>query len=289
MDDETYELEWYDHYYNIIQQFSCNKVIPMTETSEDNIIIRPLVLPKDAGKLSNLLDAFNDSWEGGFYGEGQNTAETATELVNQLINIEIFIAEAPNGEFAGYCSLHHHYQDADACYVGLLGAHPNYMGKKVGKRLMLAALDRAKEEKLNRLDLGTWAGNLKAIPLYKKLGLFWVPETAVDMESYIPYILSEPIFSVFWEIHPDWYSILQRKLDQAPDVEKYQNMSVYTYQFVEGSDSLTIWIDRYAKKIMGFEQILDGKILKIDLVSGSNNVHRGLPLTSTVRASFSNT
>ncbi|MHA2172295.1 MAG: GNAT family N-acetyltransferase, partial [Candidatus Kariarchaeaceae archaeon] len=242
------------------------------------IKIRPLQLPHDGEELANLMNAFNKSWDVGFAGSGQNTAASAIELASQAKKIEIYVAETTSNQLVGYCSLHPHYEDDDACYVGILGAHPDFMGRKVGKNLMLKALNRAVEEKFTRLDLGTWAGNLKALPLYKKLGLFWVPETAVSMEDYMPYILSEPLFSSFWQKHPDWYSIFNRKIEQTPDIEKHNGLEVYTYHFVKEDEYLLVYIDRYAKQITGFDLNHNGSRLKLEL-SSTNKSYRGLSHT----------
>ena len=64
-----------------------------------------------------------------------------------------------------------------------------------------------------RLDLNTWAGNLKAVPLYKKSGYFWVPETSVRMENY-PLIFRLPRQELFRQA--DWYRDFRRDLALRP-------------------------------------------------------------------------
>ena len=47
-----------------------------------------------------------------------------------------------------------YYRDKNACYIGILGAHPDALGKKVGKTLVLKSIEKAtKEGNYERLDL----------------------------------------------------------------------------------------------------------------------------------------
>ncbi|MFW9917835.1 MAG: GNAT family N-acetyltransferase [Candidatus Thorarchaeota archaeon] len=246
------------------------------DTQELPITIRPLRIPEDGEALAELFNAFNKIWEGGFFGQGRNTAGTAIDFISQAQWLEIYVAEDAKGHLMGICSVHPHYRDSDACYVGVLGAHPKAIGKKVGKRLMLKALEKANEAKMARLDLNTWPGNLKAMPLYKKIGLFWVPDTTVSMENYIPGILSNPTFREFWQKYPDWYSIFKREINQSPDAEELDGLDVYTYRFEAANDHLVVWIDRYAKDILGFDLKLNGRQLKARVKAPVNIAHRGL-------------
>ncbi|MHA2365892.1 MAG: GNAT family N-acetyltransferase, partial [Candidatus Hodarchaeales archaeon] len=246
------------------------------QETQENINIRTLKVPEDGSELAKLFNAFNKIWDGGFVGEGKNTSEMALDIVTRTKTIDTYVAEDASNHLVGYCSLHPHYRDKDACYVGILGVHPDVLGKKVGKRLMLKSLEKAVQEGYYRLDLGTWAGNMKAMPLYKKLGLMWVPETSVQMEDYIPLILSNPLFEKFWLKYPDWYSIFKKEITQAEDKDKKGNLHVYTYSFACDEDKLTVWIDRFAKTMIGFDFIFEGDQISISLDASSNDAYRGV-------------
>ncbi len=258
-----------------------------TQTNETEVTIRPLQASEDGDALADLFNAFNESWEGGFMGQGEHTAETALEIALRSQKLEIFVAEDIKGRLLGYCSLHPHPRDKEAAYVGIFGAHPEALGKKVGKRLMLETLAKASEVGKNRVDLNTWAGNFQAMPLYKKIGFFWVPETAVAMENYIPLILNEPAFMEFWKKNQEWYTIFSRELTQAPDLEILEGLNVYTYHFEDGEDHLTVWIDRYAKEILGYRLNVNNKEIEIRLLSDSNEAFRGLhfPFQLSIKSS----
>jgi len=51
-----------------------------------------------------------------------------------------------------------------------MGVHKNSRGKGIGKRLVAAALDKARQKKLERVELEVYASNRPAIELYKKMG-----------------------------------------------------------------------------------------------------------------------
>jgi len=218
----------------------------------------------DAGKLAELFNSFDrgDLWPGSFTGGVPFTAERVlSSFPAGVKNISILISTF-KGKFTGICSLHPHAEDAEAAYIGVFGAHPDYVGKGHGKALILRALQIATDNNLRRVDLNTWAGNLRAVPLYKKSGMFWVPETSVYMQDYIPGILNFPLAREFFKKH-DWYSSQVRKLELTPDEFKLEEMEVYPYEFSEGKDHLKVWIDRYGRSIIGIERTLDGEHLKI--------------------------
>ena len=219
---------------------------------------------EDASKVAELFNSFDKEglWPGGFTGGVPYTAERVIDSFPVGVkNICILIAKH-NEKFTGICTLHPHFEDEEAAYIGVLGVHPNYLGKGHGKALILRSLQIAAEKKFMRVDLGTWAGNLRAVPLYKKCGMFWVPETSVEMHDYIPGIINFPLAREFFKKH-DWYSSQKRKLELVPDMFSLESMEVFPYEFSKDEDNLKVWIDRYGRSILGIEYTLDGKHMKI--------------------------
>jgi RimJ/RimL family protein N-acetyltransferase len=51
-----------------------------------------------------------------------------------------------------------------------MGLHPEFRGRGLGKKLLAATLDKAKEFGLEKVELHVYTTNLPAIALYKKLG-----------------------------------------------------------------------------------------------------------------------
>ena len=218
----------------------------------------------DAGKLAELFNSFDrgDLWPGGFTGGVPYTAERVLNSFPAGVKSITVLVSTDRGKFTGICSLHPHGEDAEAAYIGVFGAHPDYLGKGHGKAMILKALQIAADHGYRRVDLNTWAGNMRAVPLYKKSGMFWVPETSVYMQDFIPGILNFPLAREFFKKH-DWYSSQVRSLDLVPDEFKIDEMEVFPYEFAAGKDRLKVWVDKHGRSIAGLERILDGKHLKI--------------------------
>lgn len=80
--------------------------------------------------------------------------------------------------------------DPGTWYIGLLNVKPDFYGKKLGKKLILTAQQYAVDMGIERVDLHTWAGNLKAVPLYKKCGYFWEDrDNSTHLINLIPKVL----------------------------------------------------------------------------------------------------
>jgi ribosomal protein S18 acetylase RimI-like enzyme len=218
----------------------------------------------DAVKLAELFNSFDrgDLWPGGFTGGVPYTAERVlSSFPAGVKNITVLIS-THRGKFTGICSLHPHGEDAEAAYIGVFGVHPDFLGKGHGKAMILKALQIAADHGFRRVDLNTWAGNMRAVPLYKKSGMFWVPETSVYMQDFVPGILNFPFAREFFKKH-DWYSSQVRRLDLVPDEFKLEEMEVFPYEFAEGEDRLKVWVDKHGRSIVGLERTLGGKHLKI--------------------------
>ncbi|NIU39403.1 GNAT family N-acetyltransferase [Candidatus Bathyarchaeota archaeon] len=221
---------------------------------------------EDARKLAELFNSFDKPglWPGGFTGGVPFTAERVLDSFPVAQNSICILISTVNGSFTGICSLHPHYEDSDAAYIGVFGVHPEYLGKGHGKALILRAIQTAKEENIKRVDLDTWAGNLRAVPLYKKCGMFWVPETSVRMQGYIPGILNFPLAKEFFRKH-DWYKIQIRELKPVPDEFKIGEMELFPYEFSKDRDHLKIYVDRYGRSLSGIERTLNDETISIQV------------------------
>jgi len=219
---------------------------------------------EDAQKLAELFNSFDREglWPWVFTGGVPFTAERVlSSFPAGVKNICVLISTC-EGKFTGICSLHPHPEDAGAAYIGLFGVHPDFLDKKHGKTLILRAIQTAADNGYKRVDLNTWAGNMRAVPLYKKSGMFWVPETSVYMQDYVPGIMTFPLAQAFFKKH-EWYSSQMRKLELVPDEFKLEKMEVYPYEFAEGKDRLKVWVDRYGRSILGIERVLGNELLRV--------------------------
>ena len=225
---------------------------------------------EDAARLADCFNSFDDSdsWPGGFTHGTPFTAKRILERKQKSEDIRTIVAY-DGDKIVGHCNLTHSELDRDGAYVGILGVRPDYQGRGYGKAMLIAATETAAKIGKRRVELNTWAGNLKAMPLYKRVGFNWVPNTRVLMESYIPSIIGAPLFKEFFRRHY-WYDSLKREITQMPDDITRDGIGVYEYHFEgDNGDSLDVTIDRYAKGICGFRLTLDGETIRVKIVPES--------------------
>ncbi|MBN1331041.1 MAG: GNAT family N-acetyltransferase [Candidatus Heimdallarchaeota archaeon] len=238
-----------------------------------------LYSPDLAEKASIMFNSFNELWPGGFGGGVPYTEERVHDWLDKSSALADLIAIDGDGELCGYCGLYPHWRDKEAAYISILGVTPKAKGMKFGKRLLLKALEIAEQKGISRVDLHTWSGNLDAVPLYKKIGLFWVPETSVYMQDYIPGLMQSSIAKEWFAKHPNWYENFKRELSQAPDKEEIDKMEVFQYKFEMGDDLLHVEVDRFGWGFCGFERVLDGKRLVVNTRLASHDIYIGIPNT----------
>jgi len=232
----------------------------------------------DTGRLADCFNTWSDddSWGGGF-GSTKFTAERIlTDFFAVNLMRRMAVVDKTTGEHLGFCSVDNHWTYEDTMYVPLLGVSPAHQKKGYGKSLLLKALQIAIEHKKRRLDLHTWAGNLRAVPVYKKTGFNWCPKTSVLMENFLPAILTTPFFEPFF-IENDWYQTQDLEITQKQDDFEYHSMKAYFYQFVQDEqNSLEVRVDRHAKELSGFSYVVNGKMLAVQLVTNQHEVFVGI-------------
>ncbi len=227
----------------------------------------------DAARLARCFNSFDDSdsWPGGFTHGTLFTAKTIMERYSKSKNIRVLVAY-DDDLIVGHCNLARAELDPNAGYVGLLGVDPAYQGRGYGKALLIEATETFARMGLYRLDLHTWGGNLKAVPLYKRMGFNWVPKSSVLMESYIPGIITCDLFKEFFNRYY-WYDSMSRVITQAPDDLTENGIGVYEYRFEgKNGDALRVLIDREAKGICSFSLTLDGKTISASVIPA---IHHG--------------
>jgi GNAT superfamily N-acetyltransferase len=231
---------------------------------------------EDCGRLAECLNSFDDSdsWPDGFTHGTPFTAKRVFDDKKKREDIRDLVAYADD-KIVGACNLCQANLDKEAAYVGLLGVNPVFQGKGFGKALLIEAAESAAEAGKRRIDLHTWAGNLKALPLYKRTGYNWVPGTRVLMESHIPGILMNDIFKPFFERY-GWYDSFKRDIEQEPDDVVEDGIGVFKYLFEgENGDLLDVRVDREAKGICSFQLTLDGKTISASVSPKSHTGYIG--------------
>ncbi len=211
----------------------------------------------DADATAQLFNQCRDMWPWDFTDGIPFTADYMLKRIAEENSLALHLAVL-DGSVRGYLDLLAYPLEPTAAYVGLILVHPDYHGRGLGRRLLQQAVETSSELDYRRLDLHTWPGNLKAVPLYKKTGFFWVPGTEAWMQNYIPGIIKDPLAREFFEKH-GWYESFDRELDVAPDDEKWQGMRVFKYRWQGGDEEMEIIIDREARGLTAVR--LDDKSL----------------------------
>jgi ribosomal protein S18 acetylase RimI-like enzyme len=241
-----------------------------------------------AEDIAQMWNTWDDLWPGSFTQGTPFTAERVKKQYGQINALALLIAiDKKTNKPVGSCTLHPNWRDREAAYIGTLGVSPEVLNKKVGKQLLLESLRISSSKGYTRVDLNTWAGNLRAVPLYKKVGMMWDPDgQGLTMFDYIPGILAHPLCAAFFNLlkgEHEWYDAYVRNPTQAPDIHTKEGMSIYPYEFKLDNASLSVTVDKYARGITGVDLRLDGQTKNIDASISSHDVLCGLPLTYSLK------
>ncbi|HEY8741873.1 MAG TPA: GNAT family N-acetyltransferase [Chloroflexota bacterium] len=208
--------------------------------------------PEDAAAVAAMFNGSSEGWPDGF-GDGTPwTVDMVLDMQSSRQPLATFLSWEGE-DVAGYCSFYEYPGEVGlAGYVGLLNAATRFHGRGHGRDLLKAALQRCLDLGYRRVDLHTWQGNMKAVPLYKKSGYFWVPESSVHMENYLPLLLRIPALADFWA-QADWYQTQVRQLAVQEDLFLDGKMRVYPYEFRSGNRFVKATIDATARGLTALE------------------------------------
>ena len=225
-------------------------------TQHPEYLIEPYTHDHDAG-LAVMWNESDQQWPGGFTRGVPFTAERIADWMDKLTTLVRLIVKAPDGAIVGYGSLWDEpSQPGRSCYVDLLNVHPDHQGRSLCRRMLTRMVDFATENGYSRMTLGTWAANLKAVPLYKKVGFYWKPNSSVSMENYIPALRRLPILHDFFA-QTDWYAAHSRELQQSEDEQRHPktgDTEVYISQWKAPNGArVEAIIDRKAQELTGLE------------------------------------
>jgi hypothetical protein len=84
------------------------------------------------------------------------------------------------------------------------------------------------------------------------VGFFWVPDTNVHMENFVPLIRRLAVAQPYFERH-DWYGTFRRELLQVEDDQRHGAHKIYRCHWQEDGESLMVLIDREAKAVTALE------------------------------------
>lgn len=185
---------------------------------------------------------------------GETFFTNADDVINDeenSIHLKAWLA-LDGDKVVGYCNLYKYQEDIGALYIGLLNVRDDYHGKKIGKQLVLTAVNKTIEMGWDRLDLYTWSGNTKAVPLYKKTGFFWEDrDDSTHLVNFIPSIVkNEMLIEYFKNI--DWYEESTRTIEVVPDGRRENKFEYYQYSWEKGEVKL---VAEYCRRGRGLRKI----------------------------------
>lgn len=198
-----------------------------------------------AAGVAKMWNLSRDGWGG---DTRVMTEEQVKKKEANSDNIELYLA-LDGEEVVGYCGLSEYKEDTGSLYIPLLNVRTDYQGHKIGKKLLLEALEKTVELGWPRLDLYTWAGNTKAVPLYKKCGFFWEDrDDSTHLMNFIPQVLNTPLLKPVFE-KLDWYEDSTRLIEVKPDGTKENGFTFYEYGWQNAGTSARVQFERTSRGI----------------------------------------
>ncbi|WP_313800525.1 GNAT family N-acetyltransferase [Cytobacillus sp.] len=195
--------------------------------------------------IAKMWNLSRDSWGG---DTRVHTEESVKTKEANAGNIALYLA-IDGEEIVGYCSLSEYKEDVGSLYIPLLNVRPDYHGKKIGKMLVMKAVEKTIELGWPRVDLYTWPGNVKAVPLYKKCGFFWEDrDDTTHLMNFIPAVINTPLLKpVFAKI--DWYDASIREIEVKPDGLKENGFTFYEYEWKDQQKNVRVRFERSGRGI----------------------------------------
>ncbi len=199
----------------------------------------------------SLADKVADMWINSKEGwNGQIMFDSAEAVVREeksSSSLKLWLAIIDD-EVAGYCRISK-YAAEEAIYVGLINVRTEYKGRKIGKKLLLKAIEEARVLGSSRIDLHTWPGNIAAVPLYKKCGFMWEKSSrGTHLFNLIPGLLKTELFEDFFA-EVDWYTDNSREIKVEPDELKNGDMKYFVYRWDKDEKFLELEINKFGRSI----------------------------------------
>ncbi|UCZ51573.1 GNAT family N-acetyltransferase [Bacillus shivajii] len=233
--------------------------------------------PELAEAVAHMWNESRDGWGG---HADVKTSDHVQSQEGNSTNLCTYIAMVGD-EAVGYCGLSEYREDKGALYIPLLNVRPDYHGKKIGKKLLLRALEETINRKWPRLDLYTWPGNTKAVPLYKKCGFFWENrDDSVHLMNFLPTVLTQPAFQHFFE-KADWYKDSQREILVEPDGETRNGFDFYHYYWEKDGQNLKVTFEKSGRGICEIET--NDYSVKLEVDQHQNVFGKSYPVYVKVR------
>jgi len=206
--------------------------------------------PKYAKAIADMWNVSKEGWNGESDHKTEESVKRKEEISSHL---NLYLA-LDGDKVIGYCKLSKYFAEENTLYVDLLNVDPAYHGKKAGKMLVKKSVERTIELGYPRIDLFTWAGNTKAVPMYKKCGFFWeqMEGGSTHLMNFIPTIIQTELFKDFFK-KADWYDDSNRKIDLIPDGVTENGFDYLTYSWQKNGKNLLVEFEKTGRGIRHIE------------------------------------
>ena len=135
-----------------------------------DIVIRPIALA-DIEQFQRVTDAVMRERRFLAFVEAFPIEEVAAFVARNLRLRNPHVVADHRGRIVGWCDIRREtipvYAHTGHLGMGLL---PDYRGRGIGTRLLRAAIDAARTAGFERIELSVYAGNARAVALYRKSG-----------------------------------------------------------------------------------------------------------------------
>ena len=117
--------------------------------------------PRFAKAVAAMWNRSSEGWNGRIWNSSEARV-LQKERDSAYLNLWLALA---GEEVIGYVKLSKYSLEEGVAYVELISVDPAWHGKGIGKALMRKCVERSAELGYQRLDLFTWPGNTRAVPL----------------------------------------------------------------------------------------------------------------------------
>lgn len=226
--------------------------------------------PSYAKRIAEMWQKSSEGWNGGHSDE---TEEKVLSTHEGTSNINTYLAVLKD-EVLGYCAFSRYEEDEGALYIKLLNTRFDYHGFGIGKLLVQKSIQRTIELGWPRLDLYTWPGNTKSIPLYKKCGFFLENNSSsTHLMNFIPTVMQTEAVKDYFNYF-DWYKDMKREITINPDGKQENGFDFFEYCWEKEHKKLRIEFERKGRGIRLIETDeyrISTHIPAQDLVFGKSN------------------
>ena len=198
-----------------------------------------------AASTAYMWNESKEAWGGSL---STYTEEAVKNEIESFSATNVYLV-VKNKEVLALAVLKPSVDNPETMYINLLNVRSDYHGFGLGKALILMCLERTLDLGYDYLDLHTWPGNTKAMPLYKKCGFMWSEHAEwTFLLNFMPHILKQPLFKSFFESY-DWYKHSSREITQTFDGVSKDDFDIYTYEFEAEGKKLNLDYEQRGRKL----------------------------------------